>query len=47
VTDEVKTAIRKAYRVVNMYEVWHFENVSQYDPESKTGGVFTEYVNTF
>jgi len=30
-----------------MYEVWHFNDISQYDPETRRGGVFTEYVNTF
>ena len=30
-----------------MYEVWQFDNISQYDPETRKGGVVTEYVNTF
>jgi hypothetical protein len=30
-----------------MYEVWHFNDISQYDPETRMGGVFTEYVNIF
>ncbi|XP_033756183.1 probable DNA polymerase [Pecten maximus] len=47
VTDELKTAIRKGYRLLETYEVWHFESISQYDTVLKTGGVFTEYVNTF
>lgn len=47
VTDEVKTVIRKGYTLLNIYEVWHFENVSQYNTETKMGAVFTEYVNTF
>lgn len=47
VTDEVKKAIEKGYRLCSMYEVWNFTDISQYDPETKSGGVFTEYVNTF
>ena len=47
VTDEVKKALEKGYEIVKIYEVWHFKNISQYDPESKSGGIFTEYVNTF
>ncbi|XP_052762307.1 uncharacterized protein LOC128204947 [Mya arenaria] len=47
VTDEVKLAISQGYKIVKIYEIWHFENISQYDPDSKCGGLFTEYVNTF
>ena len=47
VTDEVKKALSLGYKVMNIYEVWHFSEISQYDPSTKTGGVFTEYVNTF
>lgn len=47
VTDELKRAIEKGYTVTEIYEVWHFENISQYDPVTKTGGIFTNYVNTF
>ena len=47
VTDEVKKALKKGYEIVKIYEVWHFDNISQYDPESKSGGIFTEYVNNF
>ena len=27
--------------------MWHFDEVSQYNPDTKEGGIFTEYVNTF
>lgn len=47
VTDEIKEAISQGYVIQNIYEVWHFVNISQYDPVSKTGGIFTGYVNTF
>ena len=47
VTDEVKKAIEKGYKVIKLYEVWHFNNISQYDPQTQSGGIFTEYVNTF
>jgi hypothetical protein len=47
VTDEVKKAVELGYRVLHMYEVWHFDTVEQYDAKSKTGGIFTSYVNTF
>ncbi|XP_052817114.1 uncharacterized protein LOC128243395 [Mya arenaria] len=47
VTDEVKLAMSQGYKIVEIYEVWHFKDISQYDPDSKCGGIFTEYVNTF
>ncbi|XP_045201509.2 uncharacterized protein LOC123555044 [Mercenaria mercenaria] len=47
VTDEVQKAIQKGYQIVKVYEVWHFNKVSKYDPITKTGGIFTQYVNTF
>ena len=47
VSDEIKKAVEKGYEIEEIYEVWHFENVSQYDPLLRQGGVFTEYVNTF
>ncbi|XP_045186812.2 uncharacterized protein LOC123544812 [Mercenaria mercenaria] len=47
VTDEVKLALKHGYRILKVYEVWHFDRISQYDPETKTGGAFTGYVNTF
>jgi len=47
VTDEIKEAIQKGYDVKEIYEVLHFDEISQYDPVNKEGGIFTEYVNTF
>ncbi len=47
ITDEVKKAIDKGYRIETIYEVWHFDRVEQYDTETKTGGIFTGYINTF
>lgn len=29
-----------------MFEVWHFERISQYDPQKKSGGAFIDHVNT-
>lgn len=30
-----------------LYEIWHFGRVEKYDPVTKSGGLFTTYVNTF
>lgn len=47
VTDEVKKAIEKGYVVDKIFEVWHFDRISQYDPQAKEGDAFTDYVDTF
>ena len=46
-TDEVKEAVSQGYHILNVYEVWHFTMISQYDPITKSGGIFPDYVNTF
>ena len=40
-------AVRFGYIVKKIYSVWHWNTVEKYDPSTKTGGLFTEYVNTF
>ena len=47
VTDEIKVAVAQGYEIVKIYEIWHFDEISQYDTSTKTGGLFTEYVNMF
>jgi hypothetical protein len=42
-----KKALEKGYVVQRIYEVWYFDETEQYDPKTKTGGLFTDYVNTF
>jgi hypothetical protein len=44
---EIEEAIKMGYKVSEIYEVWHWEKTSQYDKETKTGGLFTEYINLF
>lgn len=46
VSVEVKKAIEKGYVVDKIFEVWHFDRISQYDLLAKEGGAFTDYVNT-
>lgn len=46
-TDELKKAVQNGYIVEKIYEVWHFDQISRYDPLTKLGGLFKEYVNTF
>lgn len=43
---EVKVALKYGYKILNKIEIWLYD-VRQYDPVTKTGGIFTEYMKTF
>ena len=47
VTEEVKKAVEKGYKILEIYEVWHYEEKAQYDPQMLEGGLFSEYISTF
>ena len=44
-TIELKAALNAGYKIMKLYTVFHYDDVSEYNPESKTGGLFTEYMN--
>jgi hypothetical protein len=44
-TPEINKALEKGYRVLQIHEVYHYEENEQYNPETKQGGLFTKYVN--
>lgn len=46
VADELRLAIENGYRILKIFEVWEYQ-VSQFNPETKIGGIFVEYVNKF
>ncbi|XP_052691944.1 uncharacterized protein LOC128169970 [Crassostrea angulata] len=46
-TPELLKAIEKGYKILKIYEVYHWEDSTQYDPSSKTGGLFAPYINMF
>jgi hypothetical protein len=35
------------YKIIKIYEVWHFDEKEIYDKNTKTGGIFTDYINMF
>ena len=39
--------IGQKYTVLKTYEVYHFENYSQYDPKTNEQGLFSEQVDVF
>jgi hypothetical protein len=43
VTEEVT----HGYKITKIYSIWHWDQIEQYNEETNTGGLFTEYVNTF
>ena len=38
---------KKNYKPVKIYEVYHWPESTQYDLTTKTGGLFTPYINLF
>jgi len=46
VIDEVRLAVQKGYKVVEIIAVYEYV-VTQYDPQTGQGGLFIEYIDTF
>jgi hypothetical protein len=45
VSIELKLAIAKGYKVVEVFLMHHWEKSSLYDKNTKSGGLFAKYVN--
>ena len=46
VIDEVRLAVQKEYRIPEIHDLYEY-NVTRYDPETREGGMFAGYINTF
>jgi len=46
-TPELVKATELGYTILKIYEVYHFNETSQYDPTTRIGGLFDEYINLF
>ena len=46
-TPEIQLALLKGYTLKRVYEVYHFAKTSKYNPDTKSDGLFAEYVNKF
>ncbi|KAK4879682.1 hypothetical protein RN001_007828 [Aquatica leii] len=46
VADELREALSQGYKVLEILEVWEYE-IAQYNKSSKSGGLFTKYVDNF
>ena len=44
---ELEQAVKDGYVISKIFEIWDFKETAQYDPISKTGGLFTTYINLF
>ena len=47
VTIKLFAALDRGYKLLDMYEVWHFSETTQYNRESGEEGIFAGYINTF
>ena len=46
-TDEIRKAVSLGYRILDKYEGWHFAEVRQYDPRTRSGGVWSEFIDNW
>ena len=46
-TPELEVALNMGYIIQEIHEVLHWSETEMYDPVTKKGGLFTEYINTF
>lgn len=46
VSNELRVAVEKGYKIVTIFEAWDYK-LTKYNPITKSGGLFTGYVNTF
>ena len=46
-TPELEVALNMGYTIVHIHEVLHWSETEMYNPTTKQGGLFTEYINTF
>ena len=46
VIDEVRLAVQKGHRFLEIHEVYEYK-VTMYDPETRTGGLISGYINCF
>lgn len=46
-TIELQHAVLRGYKILHIFEVWHFNESTQYDKSTNSGGLFAPYVNMF
>ena len=46
-TPELEVALNMDYIIIQIHEVLHWPETEMYNPQTKQGGLFTQYINTF
>ena len=46
-TPELQEAEKQGYIIKKIYEIYHWNKTTKYDPNSGKGGLFADYINTF
>jgi hypothetical protein len=46
-SDELRKAVELGYKILRIYEVYHYPETTKFDPGTGEGGLFKEYVQTF
>ena len=46
-TPELQEAEKQGYKIKKIFEIYHWNETTQYDPRSGEGGLFADYINTF
>jgi hypothetical protein len=46
VLDEIRKAVEMGYKVMDVFEFWEYE-LTCFDKDTNSGGLFAEYVNMF
>ena len=46
-TPELEVAINMGYTIIQIHEVLHWQETEMYNPVTKEGDLFTQYINTF
>ncbi|XP_067676263.1 uncharacterized protein [Haliotis asinina] len=46
-TPELQIALEKGYKILKVYEVYHWAETTQYHKNTQSGGLFASYINTF
>lgn len=46
-SNELQLALEMGYKVLKIIEIWHWPKTTMYNPETKKGGLWTDYINHF
>ena len=44
---ELDKTVQLGYRILDKYDVWHYTEVRQYNPDTLSGGVWAEFIDNW